>query len=140
MEYPNQILYNPNGATGNCIGTLMFDTSEVLVYADRYLGQFGEGADVHSFARTFTETMNRLLTPLGPMPHGETARGATVYLESQVSAGPAGSQKTLFFVVQGHTLRMELDDLSEHQYSTLLLIEEIGDMRKWDRRSVPLKK
>jgi hypothetical protein len=139
VEYPNQIVFEADRADRTCTGAVLFDKAETAVFASRDLGQFDESSDGLSFARALTEAMNSLL-PVAKTPgEQDTIKVADVTTFLVISAGPTGSSKELSFTVQGHTLRLRLGDSSKHP-SDVLLTEEIGDIYKWDRTSVPLKK
>ena len=138
-EQPNQISFEAN-RVGTCSGSVLFDTAEKLVYAQRDLGQFNEGESTLGLAHALTEGISNLLpnrtTNLGGQ--NGTVTNALANVELHVTAGPVGSQNTLFVSVVGRTLRFEVLDFA--QVKLVVVQEEIGDLRKGDLRSVPIRK
>jgi hypothetical protein len=141
-EYPNQMLFSSKQQGGSeCTGSLLFGSDEKLVFAYREVGQFNEHVDSVSFVQLLTKAVNRLFpstsVPVKVEPNG-TTRVAPSNIELSVLSGPAGSQKTIFVTVGDRTLRIELDDYAKD--TSVFVREEIGDMRKYDAKSLAGKK
>lgn len=138
-EQPNQIVFEANRA-GACSGSLVFDTAEKLVYVQRDLEQFDGGSSALSLAHTLTEGISSLLpNPVVKPDIGtNTVKSELVNVELHIAAGPLGSLNTLFFTVAGRTLRFEVNDVT--QLKLAVVAEEIGELRKGDLKSVPIRK
>ena len=139
IEFPNQIVFEANRA-GTCSGSVLFDTAEKLVYAQRDFGQFNEGDSVLGLAHALTEAISGILPRPASKPgaQGGTLTFADAKIELHAAAGPLGSQNTLFITVAGRTLRFTVNDAT--QIKLVVVEEEIGDLSKGDFKSVSVPK
>ena len=139
LKYLNKIVFEAGREGITCSGTLHFNSSEKLVFAERELGDFEKGSEALSLAHILTTAINSLVPSAAvKLDENHTGKFAMADLQLHVLSGPGGSQKTLFITVDRRTVKMEVNDGGQSPF--IRVTQSIGDMHKGDWRSVPVKK
>jgi len=135
-EYSNQITFEARLRGSACQGLLLFDRTEKLVYAQRQWGEFAETANPLDLARAFVQAINHLLPARTSIPGSDEALATSDALIGLTTSARGSS--TVQFTVGKRTVEVYLDEASRSPF--VLVTEQVGDINKWDRATVSVRK